>query len=423
MNLSDNLIEYLIKNSGNERAEFIELIRYNLGNTIYGHGDHFSKNKRWLVRCDNRLKDYVEFLLIKLFREVKSNDSKAVLSSAYSKWNAHIRSMGYDVSNPAWNLRRDVNILASLKLYVLTKQIIRDFNRKNFNYLVGIKFKIKIDKYIRLFREHCEDTNYIALFVPNDIGFFEKVAIKVFKELKKPSFFLAHGGMPLRYDGIMGDRTDYSLQWGKLQVDAFVKMGYKRSKLFAVGHPIYNEVPAALRNSHDDILVLTKSITKVSPVNEVALEDVGNAIMYLVSIQKVLMKTGVRSARLRPHPSESFSWYSRFIDNDFFIEDSEELSNSLGRSTLVIGPTSTTIIDSLVYGVNYVVYEPIVNNLTLMRLPVTPPLDGSDDRIPIAINELELKRLVENRICIDLSVLGSLILIPRNLSFLEDLIQ
>ena len=70
---------------------------------------------------------------------------------------------------------------------------------------------------------------------------------------------------------------------------------------------------------------------------------------------------------------------------------------------MVVGPISTMIIDSLHHGVNYVVYEPVINDvksvthgLTITGNPVTPPLDGKDSRFPVAHSEQELEKISRN---------------------------
>ncbi|NQU35018.1 MAG: hypothetical protein HQ521_17465, partial [Bacteroidetes bacterium] len=394
MNIEDNLIDYLISNFKGKKYENLDLCRYNISYHLHGDGEQFKSSKKAYFSFDNQIRDLIEYFAIRLFHNRKVVKKRKILSSAYSSWNSHLSDLGYDVYSPTWNLRRNFKVNSSMKLYLLTKFIARSFIKRDFNYLISDDFNEKINNYYVLFKENVSLNNFSALVVPQDVSFFEKLAIKVFKELGKPTFFLAHGGMPLRYDGVMGNRTDYSIQWGKKQVDSFVKMGYDSSKFFISGHPSYNTKPKYLRFEFDKILVLTKSLTRVSPQDKAIIEDKGNAIMYLYSIQNVLENIGIKNVLLRPNPSENYGWYRKFIDNSFYKEDKSDISNSLKKATLVIGPTSTSIIDSLYQGVNYVIYEPTINNLTILGLPITPPLDGSDARIPIARSHQELKEIL-----------------------------
>ena len=199
-------------------------------------------------------------------------------------------------------------------------------------------------------------------------------------------------------------------------------MGFDPSKLFISGHPIYNSVPENLKSDLDQILVLTKSANGTSPLDKPHLEDRGNTILYLYSIQKVLQKVGIKEVKLRPHPCENYQWYRKFIDNSFFKKDNLDFVSSLKKATLVIGPISTSLIDSLYHSVNYIVYEPIVNNLTIMGLTVTPPLDGLDLRIPIAHSETDLETILTEKRKIEVEVYKEFVKTPRDISFFHNLI-
>jgi hypothetical protein len=422
MKTPSNLIDYLIQNREDTTAKHIDLIKYHIGKSIYFFGNHFKYPIEGKRKSKFLLKDYAEYLAIKIFHKKNKNKKKKILSSAYSNWNQHLEALGFDVYRPTWNLRRDFKIEANLELYLLTKKIKYCFNNKNFNYLIGAEFRELTNKFYRVFKINCITNNYAALFVPQDVDFFDKIAIEIFKELGKPSFFLHHGGIPNIYDGVMDNRTDYSIQWGQKQVDAYVQMGFDRSKFLISGHPSYNKSPASLRFELDQILVLTKSLSGVWPLEQPHLENRGNAIMYLYSIQKILQKLGVKGATLKVHPSENYDWYRKFIDNSFYREDKFDISQSLNNATLVIGPTSTAIIDSLFHCVNYVIYEPLINDKNILGWPATPPLDGSDPRIPIARSEIDLELILVEKKKVGIDVYKEFVKTPMDISFLTELI-
>ena len=113
---------------------------------------------------------------------------------------------------------------------------------------------------------------------------------------------------------------------------------------------------------------------------------------------------------MRPHPSQNPKWLFRFIDNNFFSLDTATLSDSLNRSTLVIGPTSTLFLESLIYGVNYTVYEPLINEDTsLGGYKLVPPFDGKNKKVPVANSEKELIEIISNKICNDVSIIDDYI--------------
>ena len=134
-----------------------------------------------------------------------------------------------------------------------------------------------------------------------------------------------------------------------------------------------------------------------------------------------MINNGIKQVSLRPHPSENPDWYLKFLDNNFFNIDTKNLSESLKNSTLVIGPISTVIIDTMHSEVNYIVYEPTIDGKTILGHDINPPLDGSDKRIPIARTENELNDILVQKRKIDISCYADYA--PEyNIDFLKELI-
>ena len=210
---------------------------------------------------------------------------------------------------------------------------------------------------------------------------------------------------------------------GKRQVDDYIKVGYSPSKFFAAGHPVYNKSISFLKFNLKNILIITKAVAGYCPLEKSTLQHRSQSILYLKSIEKVLKSMGVKKAFLRPHPSESFLWYSKYVDTKFFKKSKSSLKSSLKRASLVIGPISTTIIDSLYNGVNYVVYEPIVNKKTIIGGLLTPPLDGKDPRFPVAHSESQLENILINNKKISADFYTDLVKTPRDISFLKKIIK
>lgn len=425
--MESNLLDYLIKNSDEYTSDHIELIKYELGGLTSHFGEHFTSPKEGKKRNklkDNLLRDYLEFFATKFFKKKQPLEGrKKVLSSAATLWNVNIRESGdYIVERPPWDFRRDFQIDCSLKIYLLTKKIKRKFQDSNFNYLISKEFFLLIDDFYLLLKDFCKTNSYDALILLQYNGFFEKLITRIFRELNKPVIFWHHGGIPANYDVEHQKRADYFVIMGQRQVDDFIKMGYSPSKFLISGHPIYNKLPKFFEFGFDSILIITKAVEGYSPLETSSLDDRGNSLMYLESIKNILQKIGVNKAYLRPHPSESYSWYEKFVDTSFYVKDELNLENSLKRATLVIGPISTTIIDSMYNEVNYVVYEPLVNDLTILGHMLTPPLDGKDKRFPVAHSEEELEDILINKKKIALEIYGEFSKTPRDIDFLSKII-
>jgi hypothetical protein len=263
------------------------------------------------------------------------------------------------------------------------------------------------------------------LFVPNDMSHFERMSVKIFKQLGKKSFIFLHG-LPGRYNNIDDNRSDYLVVWGSKIKELYIKGGIKPEKIFISGHPRYNQYKLSdikLKTGWDNILLIGKSIGGQHS-DEIRLQDRGNILLYLWQIQSVLVQLGVSSVKFRPHPSMDIDWYYDFIDNDFFKQDLEKNINvSLKSSSLVIGPTSSVFLDALLAGVNYLVYEPVKNGKDIGNFPVVPPFDKSDPRVIVSQTMDQLKDALINNSLVDTSVILDYIEPNFDLNFIESVID
>jgi len=251
--------------------------------------------------------------------------------------------------------------------------------------------------------------NIVALFISNDRGFFEKLAISIFKDLGLPSFSFAHG-LQFWLNDYDWKRADYLVVWGILSKQDFVNMGFNSEKVLISGHPEkINIAKKELRFDVTDILVLGNSLNGVNPSNEYTLTDRSNCIYYLYLIQKCLKEFNITKVRFRPHPSENPDWYRKNIDLNFYEIDDLDLSSSLVSSSLVIGPTSTVFLDALIEGVNYVVFEPHNQfgfGLNGYRIPSM--YNGDNENVPVAKSVVELREILKEKKLVNISILNDI---------------
>ncbi len=435
MRMMDNfyLIDYL-RHDLNLDPDIIESLKFELDQHIYNYGQQFRYPREiWnkgkiQERFFNRILN-TGFRYYQLFFKNRkiSNQSGVIVSNAYFTVNEELRKLGFEVFrplwSPMWSLSGENLTLYNKKLYETTNLLKQGFIKNNFVDLINDKILGVIRKYRQDLMEYYVTKKVHALFIPNDIGFFENLSIKILKEIQIPSFIFLHG-LPGRYNIYDENRSDYLIVWGEKIREHYIQTGFDRKKIYVSGHPYYNSYQGnELRFNFDDILLVTKSMNGAQFSDKVRLADRGNLILYLYSIQKVLKVLGVKSVRFRPHPSENPIWYFKFLDPQFFKLDTETLQNSLRRSTLVVGPTSTVFLEAMYHGVNYVIYEPIHENVDLVNFPLVPPFDGSERKVPVAKNEAELQSLLEQRKRIDPSVFHEYVKTPFNLNFIKDLIS
>jgi len=422
--MKENLFEY-IKSVKSDSSELLDLIKFNISEKVYYYGDHFkiSSPPSKMLFILNFLATYIYTRLINYKLRNKSPNKLSGLSASYHNFDNQMEKDGFNNLRMPHLLKRGKKTIGNSSFFYNTMIIQKSFIYEDYNYLISSAFLIKIKNYQRQIEKLIQQNSYKFLCVSNDNDFFARVYIKAFKKLKKPTFIIAHGGMPSMFDRIMDNQSDYVTMWGSKQIESFIKAGYDKNKFINTGHPFYNKTPTHLRFELTSILVITKSINGVCPLDKPHLEDRGNIIMYLLSIENTLKKMGIKSITLRPHPSENANWYLKFIDNDFFIIDKQPLSASLSSASLVIGPTSTTIIDAMAHEVNYLIYEPLIDNKLITGFPLQPPLDGSDSRIPIARSEDDLFQFIKEKKRIDISVYKEFANPNFDITFLKDIIK
>lgn len=396
--------------SKNLNCKYSDLLKYDLDKRFYYFGDHYvnsnEKNYELLSQFKSGLFNKLIDAYVFLNSLKKSSNSSWILSTAYHNIPEKFKNERFSFSRPPWNYNKQQSNVFDFNLYQKAKNLTKQIENRNFNELFSEEFTHLIDEFSQQLEEYLVKNNFIANFLPADVGFFEKLSIQVGKKVGIPSFLFIHG-LPAAYNSIENNRTDYLVVWGEAIKRNFVNHGIAPSKVIIAGHPAYSRpLHAKLRNEWNDILVLTKSIPGSQLSHHYAIKDRSNLIYYLGTLQQVLERIGVKSVRLRPHPSENIAWYKKWIDNRFYQMDVGPLSTALGRSSLVIGPTSTLFVESLVNGVNYVVFEPLfLNGLGLDGNKLVPPFDRSDGRVPVANSTEDLIEILASKKCADLSIL------------------
>jgi len=321
--------------------------------------------------------------------------------------------------------------ISNIKMFIQTMKIKRRLFYWNFKEITSKDFIDMILGYKKKLKKFIQDNNIKALFVNNNVNFFESLSIDIFEELGKPSFEFVHG-LPGAYSGVPSKRPNYKLVWWERMKENFIKIWWMDSnKILISWHPYYNTLSdKELRFGLDDVLVLCKafgwwwSVMAFPDLSYSIVWDIWNSIWYLYSVENILKKHWVKSARLRPHPCESINRYKKFINTDFFILDEEPLSQSLTKASLVIWPSSTVLLEAIYYNVNYLLYEPQdKDKIDLMNRPLITPNDWSDPKVPVAKNEDELDEIIKFKKRADKTIFNDYIKTPFDISFLKWIIK
>jgi len=413
------LFRWLKDHSGLD-PDILDTLKYELDKRIYYYGGHFSAPFERSVLEERlvSLHAMVKGLFLAYGKGQKSASDldpvARISSNAYFTFNASLCAGGFAVSGAPWLMRR--NELGDSRLYGKISAVRSCLESADFKEIISERFFGKIRELKSELKSYYLRERISALIVPFDMPFFERLAINIFRELGRSSFVSLHG-LPGRYNAVDDNRADYLLVWGEKIKEYYVRAGVPESKIFVTGHPAYRAPQGgALRFSFEDVLVISKSMAGAQQSSEEILGDRGNLLLYLYSVRKALAELGVKRARLRLHPSESAVWYRRFIDDDFYVIDRAPLDHSLSRASLVIGPTSTVFVESLIKGVNYLVYEPALAGRDVMNYPLVPPFDGTERGVPVANDERGLAVLLKTRTAVTPEALSGFIRAPFDTS-------
>ena len=176
-----------------------------------------------------------------------------------------------------------------------------------------------------------------------------------------------------------------------------------------MGHPRYLNMPKEndLRSDLSDVLVIpVSSVTWHQHTYDTPIvNDASMVVLYLYQVQRTLERFGIKKARYRSHPSINQEWIHSFLDQNFYIFDTEMLTMSLKRSSLVIGSNSTVLLEALINGVNYVAFDPKEDNgKNMSGYKAVPPFDGSEEKLMMSHDESELEQLLKSNLKTDYSL-------------------
>lgn len=407
--------------------ELYSMMRYELDHHMYSFGRHFRRPLEREVSVKEKLRSAIASAIAigkHSLSTLPDLGNVRVLSSAYSTFNNELHKIGIDPVWPPWSRKPGAKVIPSYKMSIACEKVKNALRYWTFRSLASKSFYDLVDDYRSEFLKACQQHDLKALFVAQDLSFFERLAIDSFKQMNLPTFVMLHG-LPGQYNSIDDNRADYLIVWGEKLRKNYIDNGVDPQKIFVAGHPSLRQRTGAekLRFSFENILVLTTSTNGSPHSTGFFPTDRGTLIAHLCAIQNVLNKFGVKKVKLRPHPSENPSWYFQFIDPNFFSLDDAPLNETLRKATLVIGPSSTIVLEAIHAGVNYVLFEQStdrIRNVTGFKL--VPPFDDSEPRLPLACNQQELIEILETKKTVDSSFFSDYVKADFGLEFLQKLV-
>lgn len=426
------LIKYLVDTADNELSKkYIDFFKAELDWQLYISETHMSeayyRNKA--IGMNEKLKRLYQYANAFGFQSKtkQSNTIKVLSTLKLSREETHsLSQFGFDSYSPIWHPLRKKHIFGDFKTLKWHKTIQNKIRNDDFHAFLNPTFHEALETFQQYLLGQYQQQDFRALFLYTDQYFYSKYSIDIFKKMDRPSFIFTHG-MPGIYHKEVDNRADYLMVWSEKIKQNYIKAGFLESKLKVVGHPRYSNIPKdiPLRSDLTDILVIpVSSVTwHQHTYGDPVVNDASNVILYLYKVQKILQKLGIKKARYRSHPSINQQWVHSCLDPDFYVFDTEALSTSLQRSSLVIGSNSTVLLEALLQGVNYVAFDPKdEQGVNMSGYTSAPPFDGSEQKLMMAENEMELEKMLKANAMTDYSLVHDFIQ-ELDLSVLKKLIN
>lgn len=404
------LIDYLRDNARTPMArKYIEMLKVELDWFIYNYGEHISH-----THCRNRkytLKEKIYNLLIiysALYMRPPKTGRNVLSSIGFTDFRSQVTNLGYNMLTTILQPASYKQVIGNKNVYKMVKYKNKAITNGCFDDIFNESFFNQINQcradILKLLREY----SIKGVFLFTDEYFESKLLIDVSQELNIPTFDFLHG-LPGIYTQEIDNHTDYLMVWGQKIKQNYINAGFNANKIIVVGNSKYGnyEKHKNLRNSIEDVLVIPTSSTlwHQHSWGEPQLIDRSMIVLYLYQVQHVLERLNVKHARFRPHPSLNTDWVYSFLDTNFWSKDTRSLKESLNRASLVIGATSTVMLEAIMNGVNYLVFEPQENGKNILRTNLIPPFDGKDEKLHVAFSEEDLYSLLTSKYQVDTTIL------------------
>lgn len=424
------LIKYLRDNSESElSSKYIDFFKIELDWHIYNSESHITKSyhrNREISFKENivKLLQYSNALISQ--SKHKESDTLNVLSTVSFTDQNLLLNLGFNLFSPVWHCVGKNKIYGDLKTiywHEKTQSLIR---KKDFHEYLDLKLHQVLENFQDYLIAQYSKQDFRSLLLNNDQYFYSKYFIDIFKKIQKPSFVFSHG-LPGIYTLEADNRSDYLMVWSEKIKQNYINVGFDGNKIKVVGNHKFETLKKnkELKSDLSDVLVIpvSSALWHQHEYDATVISDKSMVVLYLYKVQSVLKKMGVKKARYRPHPSIDKKWVHAFLDQDFYILDNEDLTTSLTKSSLVIGATSTVLLEALMNGVNYILFDPKNDEgINMAGFKAVPPFDGSEKKIMQANDEEELIKLLKFNAVTEYSLLHDYIQ-EFDLSILKELIK
>lgn len=373
---------FQLKNNYPDKEELLRWINVKLDRIIYFYGPSLKSPRK------RTLKQSIYKIAKKYYLQLHKNRHSyygAVICEAYFHVGKYVEKEGFKVELPPWTTGclspEGMKTISSLSLD----------SDENLNYLISEEFTERVYKLKEELRNFFIVNKTPFVLLANGEQPIYRIVIDLCKEINVPTGVFLHG-LPARYSLDDNYHADYLFVWGEKIKENFQRKGCK-SKIVVTGHPIFSQYKKK-KETEDNVVVLTQSISYTHCSNDYVMEDVGMTIQYIYTVENVLKRLGYKKAILRPHPGEDPNWYKKRMDTSFFTIDTNSLEKTIGNAKFIVGPTTTVVLDAVYSNIPYYVF--IIDSITNSdTAPVVPPFTHIDET-PVSYTEEDLYNNIRN---------------------------
>ena len=207
--------------------------------------------------------------------------------------------------------------------------------------------------------------SFDGILLQNEAGPHEQILIQLSKSQKIPIYLMQHGlifdtdeALSMnKYQGVLGQNSDYQLVWGNIDYEYRKKHGFDPDKIIKIGSPIYDNFSNYENSEKNYILLATSGPTK-EKIFDLTVESITKNIETIKKISEIITSMN-HDLVIKIHPSpDEFdpTELVKKINSNIRVIKSGNISSVIKNCSLIIViDFSSVILDA------YLLEKPIIS--------------------------------------------------------------
>ena len=177
--------------------KYSELLNYVYDSRLYHYGKNFKNNREsftynYIYKLKFKLFN-LTLLFINLIFKKKIINSNLIINSAYFNLKVHFKKSEYVFIAPPWSCSFTDCLYYDHDFLIKTLNLTTIISFSDFKFLNSKKCEILIDDYLFHLEQQLLKIKIKSIFLPHDLGFFEKCIILAASKIKIKTFNFIHG--------------------------------------------------------------------------------------------------------------------------------------------------------------------------------------------------------------------------------------